>query len=202
MGCFHEFCFVVSTGPNRTGAVVWSLRRKVTTCGCFFALGMWTPSEAFAWQHWIATLAIFIRKFQHWVGWWMNWGLTFRWHQLAVAQPSLWKPSVNICGYRQKLIDYPVFDLRMFRRWLQRTASSVFGSLDGLAMTNSSSIGWKVLKHVIGCRLAPPWKGPSWPTTWVFHILLTLLPTSSAFGPWLSLIWRRRVAKTMALVLW
>ena len=38
-------------------------------------------------------------------------------------------------GYRQKLIDYPVFDLRLFRRCLQRTASSVFGSLDGLCMT-------------------------------------------------------------------
>ena len=37
--------------------------------------------------------------------------------------------------YRQKLIDYPVFDLRLFRQCLQRTASSVFGSLDGLAMT-------------------------------------------------------------------
>ena len=38
-------------------------------------------------------------------------------------------------GYRQKLIDYPVFDLRLFRWCLQRTSSSVFGSLDGLAMT-------------------------------------------------------------------
>ena len=38
-------------------------------------------------------------------------------------------------GHRQKLIDYPVFDLRLFRRCLQRTSSSVFGSLDGLAMT-------------------------------------------------------------------
>ena len=37
--------------------------------------------------------------------------------------------------YRQKLIDYPVFDLRLFRRCLQRTPLSVFGSLDGLAMT-------------------------------------------------------------------
>ena len=37
-------------------------------------------------------------------------------------------------GYRQKLIDYPVFDLRLFRRSLQQTASGVFGSLDGLAM--------------------------------------------------------------------
>ena len=38
-------------------------------------------------------------------------------------------------GHRQKLSDYPVFDLRLFRRCLRRTSSSVFGSLDGLAMT-------------------------------------------------------------------
>ena len=38
-------------------------------------------------------------------------------------------------GYRQKLIDYPFFDLRLFRRCLQRTASCVFGCLDGLSMT-------------------------------------------------------------------
>ena len=38
-------------------------------------------------------------------------------------------------GYRQKLLDYPVFDFRFFRRCLQRTSSSVFGSLDRLAMT-------------------------------------------------------------------
>ena len=38
-------------------------------------------------------------------------------------------------GYRQKLIDYPVFDLRPVGRCLQRTSSSLFGSLDGLAMT-------------------------------------------------------------------
>ena len=38
-------------------------------------------------------------------------------------------------GYRQKLIDHLVFDLRLFRRCSQRTAASVFGSLDGLAMT-------------------------------------------------------------------
>ena len=38
-------------------------------------------------------------------------------------------------GYRQKLIDYPFFDLRLFRRCLQRTVSSVFGSFDGLSLT-------------------------------------------------------------------
>ena len=38
-------------------------------------------------------------------------------------------------GYCQKLIDYPSFDLRLFKRFSQGTASCVFGSLDGLAMT-------------------------------------------------------------------
>ena len=38
-------------------------------------------------------------------------------------------------GYRQKLIDYPRFDLCLFKRRLQRTACSVFGRLDGFAMT-------------------------------------------------------------------
>ena len=38
-------------------------------------------------------------------------------------------------GYRQKLIDYPFLDLPLFKRCLQRTASNVFGSLDGLATT-------------------------------------------------------------------
>ena len=38
-------------------------------------------------------------------------------------------------AYRQKLVDYQFFDLRLFKRCLQRTASSVLGSLDGLAMT-------------------------------------------------------------------
>ena len=37
--------------------------------------------------------------------------------------------------YRRKLIDYPVFDLRLFRRCLQQTTSSVFSSLDGLSMS-------------------------------------------------------------------
>ena len=33
-------------------------------------------------------------------------------------------------GYQQKLIEYPLFGLRLFKRCLQKTASSVFGTLD------------------------------------------------------------------------
>ena len=63
--------------------------------------------------------------------------------------PDVWVVSISVrstilveafceylgSGYRLKLIDYPGLDLRRFQRCLQRTASSVFGSLDGLAMT-------------------------------------------------------------------
>ena len=38
-------------------------------------------------------------------------------------------------GYRAKLVEYPIFDLRLLKRCLQRTAASVFGSLDPFSMT-------------------------------------------------------------------
>ena len=38
-------------------------------------------------------------------------------------------------GYQAKLIEYPTFDLRLLKPCLQRTASSVFGSLDPFSLT-------------------------------------------------------------------
>ena len=38
-------------------------------------------------------------------------------------------------GYQAKLVEYPTFDLRLSKRCLQRTASSVFGSLDPFSLT-------------------------------------------------------------------
>ena len=38
-------------------------------------------------------------------------------------------------GYQQKLIEYPLFDLLLFKRCRQRTASSVLGTLDPYCMT-------------------------------------------------------------------
>ena len=38
-------------------------------------------------------------------------------------------------GYNHKLIEYPVFDLRLLKRCLQKVSSSVFGSLDPFSMT-------------------------------------------------------------------
>ena len=38
-------------------------------------------------------------------------------------------------GYRARLVDYPTFYLPLLKRCLQRTAASVFGSLDPFSMT-------------------------------------------------------------------
>ena len=38
-------------------------------------------------------------------------------------------------GYQSKLVEYPIFDLRLMKRCLQRTASCVFGSLDPFSLT-------------------------------------------------------------------
>ena len=38
-------------------------------------------------------------------------------------------------GYQEKLVEYPTFDLRLLKCCLQRTASSVFGSLDPFSLT-------------------------------------------------------------------
>ena len=38
-------------------------------------------------------------------------------------------------GYTKTLVDYPIFDVRLLRRCLQKTASVVFGTLDPFSMT-------------------------------------------------------------------
>ena len=38
-------------------------------------------------------------------------------------------------GYMRGLLDYPTFDVRLLKRCLQKTASTVFGTLDPFSMT-------------------------------------------------------------------
>ena len=38
-------------------------------------------------------------------------------------------------GYTKTLVDYPIFDVRLLKRCLQKTASLVFGTLDPFSMT-------------------------------------------------------------------
>ena len=53
----------------------------------------------------------------------------------------LWCPFIECykeyfgSGYMQGLLDYPTFDVKLLKRCLQKTASTVFGSLDPFLMT-------------------------------------------------------------------
>ena len=51
--------------------------------------------------------------------------------------------SYLVSGYRAKLVKHPRFDLRLLKRCPQRTAASVFGSLDPFSMTKFVINRWK-----------------------------------------------------------
>ena len=50
-------------------------------------------------------------------------------------------------GYTKTLVDYPVFDARLLKRCLQKTASVVFGTLDLFSMTEFIVARLKVAEH-------------------------------------------------------
>ena len=50
-------------------------------------------------------------------------------------------------GYSRKLVEYPVFDLRLLKRCLQKKPSSVFGSLDPFSMTEFIVMRLKRAEH-------------------------------------------------------
>ena len=64
-------------------------------------------------------------------------GPNFRVASVQGGPHALVEAYVNFLrgGYQQKLIDYPLFDLRLFKRCLQRTASGVFRTLDPYFLT-------------------------------------------------------------------
>ena len=53
-------------------------------------------------------------------------------HVLADTYGGIWDLG---SGYRHKLLEYPIFDLRLLKRCLQKVSSYVFGSLDPFSMT-------------------------------------------------------------------
>ena len=50
-------------------------------------------------------------------------------------------------GYTKTLVDYPVFDARLLKRCLQKTASVVFGTLDPFSMTEFIVARLKEAEH-------------------------------------------------------
>ena len=137
MGCIRGFCLVVLTGPNRNGSCSVEFEEEGDKVRVFLRTG---DVDSFK-RVCVASLDRYSSDP----------------HQEIAALSRMVDglgPDVSVAsisggstvlveafcdylggGYRQKLIDFPVFDLQLFRRCLKRTASSVFGSLDGLAMT-------------------------------------------------------------------
>ena len=64
-------------------------------------------------------------------------------------------------GNRQKLIDYPNFDLRLLKRCLRKVLSSVFGSFDPFSMTEfivtrlkvAEHCTWMISRSSLGCAI-------------------------------------------------
>ena len=50
-------------------------------------------------------------------------------------------------GHSQKLVEYPIFDLRLLKRCLQKESSSVFWSLDPFSMTEFNVTRLKGAEH-------------------------------------------------------
>ena len=50
-------------------------------------------------------------------------------------------------GYSHKLVEYPIFDLRLLKRCLQKVSSSVIGSLDPFSMTEFIVTRLKGVEH-------------------------------------------------------
>ena len=128
-GCIHEFCLAASTGPNRTGAVV-----RFEEEGDKVRVFLRTSDVDTFRRVCVATLDCCSSDLHR--------KITALGRMVDALGPDVSVASISggstilveaFCeylgsGYRQKLIHYPV-------RCLLRTASSVFGSLDGLAMT-------------------------------------------------------------------
>ena len=131
MGCIVWFCLVVSVGRNHTESAELSSRNKAKGLGFFFApvlnkvltVGRYSGDP---FQE-VSTLSRLIDALGPDVS------------VVSISGGSIILMEA-LCkylgsGYQQNLIDYPCFDLRPFKRCLQRKTSSVFGSLNGFAMT-------------------------------------------------------------------
>ena len=134
MGCTLGFCLVALMSQNHTEAAACNSENKAKRCGSLFAHGIKISFGEFALQRWIITVIIPIKK--------INGGSTDRCSRACMSVVSTNGGSTILVDafceyrgsrYRQKLIDYTSFDLRLFLGCLQRTTSSLFGNLDRLA---------------------------------------------------------------------
>ena len=85
-------------------------------------------------------------------------------------------------GNTQKVVDQAVFDLRLLRRCMQKSASVVFGSMDPFSMTEFVIVRLKARSIKTGCRPGRVCEKPSRLVSWSCRPFLTSSSTLSACG--------------------
>ena len=101
-------------------------------------------------------------------------------------------------GYMRGLLDYPTFDARLLKRCLQKTASTVFGTLDPFSMTEF------IVTHLKGAEHRD-WRQSQQYLRRAFETGDLCLPVlvgfvSNIFGVWPLIV--SYLKETAAIVLW
>ena len=137
MVCTPAFWARCSLGRRRMAIATLSLWSGASTSGCSFDAGTTTNFVGCVWQFLIGSAATWMRGWLYWDASLTQLVQMFVWCQYRVVHMALVEAYVNFLGsgYQQKLIEYPLFDLRYFKRCLQRTASNVIGTLDPYFLT-------------------------------------------------------------------
>ena len=101
-------------------------------------------------------------------------------------------------GYSHKLVEYPIFDLCVLKRCLQKVSSSVFGSLDPFSMTEFIATRLKGDEHRDWVMSRSSLRLPSSPESSRCRLLLRSSATSWECGLSLWCTSRRLVEKLTA----
>ena len=137
MECFHAFCNRSLSGWKHTRSSALNSKNAVLTLGCFWGLGAKTISTAWLWAWSINTMAVLTVS-------WSSIGQILCVIGSGASLVSIFRLSNTLVecykeylgsGYMRGLLDYPTFDAKLLKRCLQKTASTVFGTLDPLSMT-------------------------------------------------------------------
>ena len=105
-------------------------------------------------------------------------------------------------GYEQNLIEYPLFDLRLFKRCLQRTASSVFGTLDLYSITEFIVNKLKEAKSRDWMASRPALKKAIISSTLVMPELVDIVANIVGVWPLIVSYLKEQGEKMTAIVLW
>ena len=134
---YHASFLVCLVGRKRMGTSALSLRSTDQKFGCWCGYGKGPHFDVFVWRCWANSALILLWRLPSWRRLLMLL-VPIRLLRLCMEVHMCWQrlfASYLGSEYCAKIVDYPTFDLRLLKRCLQRTAASVFGSLNPFSMT-------------------------------------------------------------------